>query len=59
MDFQTEKPDSLKNNYLQLMEIPEQISETEIESVLKGIRDFEEGKTHAHEDVRNIYEKYL
>ena len=30
MDFQTEKPDSLKNNYLQLMEIPEQISETEI-----------------------------
>jgi hypothetical protein len=59
MDFQTEKPDSLKNNYLQLMEIPEQISETEIESVLKGIRDFEEGKTHAHEDVRKIYEKYL
>jgi hypothetical protein len=51
------KLEAIKNEYLQQQENHEQISETEIESVLKGIRDFEEGKTHAHEDVRKIYEK--
>ncbi len=59
MDYQTEIPEAIKKDFLQYQECNERISETEIESVLKGIRDFEEGKTHAHEDVRNIYEKYL
>jgi len=59
MEIQTEKPEALKNNYLQQMEVTEQISENERESILRGIRDFEEGKTHAHANVRKIYEKYL
>jgi hypothetical protein len=35
------------------------ISDAEKESVLKGVSDFEKGKIHSHEEVRNIYEKYL
>ncbi len=51
------KLEVIKNDYLQQQENHEQISETERESILRGIRDFKEGKTHAHEDVRKIYEK--
>jgi len=35
------------------------ILDAEKESVLRGISDFEKGKTHSHEEVRSIYEKYL
>jgi hypothetical protein len=59
MVIQTEIPEAIKKNFLQHQELNERISENERESILRGIRDFEEGKTHAHEDVRKIYEKYL
>jgi hypothetical protein len=59
MDFQTEILEAIKKDFLQHQEGNERISENERESVLKGIRDFEEGKTHAHANVRKIYEKYL
>lgn len=31
----------------------------ELESINKGLKDFEEGKTHSHESVRELYGKYL
>jgi predicted transcriptional regulator len=31
----------------------------ELESLNRGLRDFEEGKIHSHETARKIYEKYL
>lgn len=31
----------------------------ELESINRGLKDFEEGKIHSHETVRKLYEKYL
>ncbi|HAQ21606.1 MAG TPA: hypothetical protein DCR40_20610 [Prolixibacteraceae bacterium] len=31
----------------------------ELESINRGLKDFEEGKIHSHESARKIYEKYL
>jgi hypothetical protein len=60
MDSPTiEKLEAIKKDYFQHQEVNNRISENERESILRGVRDFEEGKTHAHEDVRKIYEKYL
>jgi len=36
-----------------------EMSLVEKESVLRGLNDFKEGKTHSHEEARKIYEKYL
>jgi hypothetical protein len=30
-----------------------------MESIKRGLKDFEEGKTHSNETARRIYEKYL
>jgi len=35
------------------------LSIDEIESINQGLKDFEEGRTHSHEVVRKLYEKYL
>ncbi len=31
----------------------------ELESINRGLRDFEEGKIHSNETARKLYEKYL
>ena len=35
------------------------IANEELESINRGLRDFEEGKIHANETARKLYEKYL
>jgi len=35
------------------------ISHDELESINRGLRDFEEGKIHSDETARKLYEKYL
>jgi predicted transcriptional regulator len=35
------------------------LTEVELESIKRGIKDIEEGKVHSHETARNIYEKFL
>jgi len=37
----------------------ETLSQEEIESIEKGLKDLEEGRIHPHETARKIYEKYL
>ena len=36
-----------------------EMTKAEHESILRGLDDFENGKTHTHDEVRRIYEKYL
>lgn len=54
-----EKLRSLMVKHKQNNEMTEKMSVAERESVYRGLKDFEEGKTHSHEEVRKIYEKYL
>lgn len=35
------------------------IANDELESINRGLRDFEEGKIHSNETARKLYEKYL
>jgi predicted RNase H-like HicB family nuclease len=35
------------------------LSHSEIESINQGLKDFEEGKIHSHEEALKIYGKYL
>jgi len=35
------------------------LTDEEIASINQGLKDFEEGRTHSHETVRKLYEKYL
>ncbi|MFP4469199.1 MAG: hypothetical protein ACLFPE_00865 [Bacteroidales bacterium] len=37
----------------------EELSKAEKESIARGLKDFEVGRTHDHEEVRKLYEKYL
>ncbi len=37
----------------------DELSRAEKESIARGLKDFEEGRTHAHEEVKKLYEKYL
>lgn len=43
--------------------IPEEfliaVTTEELESINRGLRDFEEGKIHANETAHKIYERYL
>ncbi|MCF8232153.1 MAG: hypothetical protein K9J27_08190 [Bacteroidales bacterium] len=34
-------------------------TQEELECINRGLKDFEEGKSHSHETARKIYEKYL
>jgi len=37
----------------------DKLSQEEIESINRGLKDIEEGNLQSHESVRKIYEKYL
>lgn len=36
-----------------------EVTTEELESINRGLKDFEEGKIHSHETARKIYGKYL
>ncbi len=36
-----------------------QVTQEEIKSINRGLKDFEQGKIHSHDTARKIYEKYL
>jgi predicted transcriptional regulator len=35
------------------------LKKEELESINRGLKDFEEGRFYSHEEVRNVYEKFL
>ena len=37
----------------------DELSQQELESIDRGIKDIEEGRTHTHESVMKKYDKYL
>lgn len=50
------------NNDLKMYNTEEQpidLAKDELDSINKGLKDFEEGKIHSHETARKLYEKYL
>lgn len=36
-----------------------EVTTEELESIDRGLKDFDEGNFHCHETVQKIYEKYL
>jgi len=49
----------IKEDYSKSEDWWDSLNKEEIESINRGLKDFEEGKTHTHETARKIYEKYL
>jgi predicted transcriptional regulator len=49
----------IKNSHKESEDWWNQLDEEERASIDRGLKDFEEGRTHSHETARNIYEKYL
>ncbi len=59
MIFWDEETDSndLKNYPTDVVAVD--VANDELESINRGLRDFEEGKIHSNETARKLYEKYL
>ena len=49
----------IKEDYIKSREWWDSLQQEEIDSIKKGLKDFEEGNVHDHASVRKIYEKYL
>jgi len=49
----------IKEGYAKSKDWWDTLNQEEIESINKGLKDFEEGRTHSHDIARKIYEKYL
>jgi predicted transcriptional regulator len=49
----------IKNDYSKSKEWWDALNKEEIDSINRGLKDFEEGRVHSHDSARNIYEKYL
>ena len=49
----------IKDNYSKSKDWWDSLKKEELDSINRGLKDFEEGKIHAHETARKIYEKYL
>lgn len=48
-----------KEDYSQSKDWWDTLKKEEIESIHRGLKDFEEGRIHSHDTARKIYEKYL
>ncbi len=49
----------IKEDYSQSKDWWECLKKEEIDSINRGLKDFEEGRIHSHETARKVYEKYL
>jgi hypothetical protein len=49
----------LKSSYYHSKDWWDSLKKEELESIERGLKDMEEGRTHSHETVRSVYEKYL
>ncbi|OYT12090.1 MAG: hypothetical protein B6I19_10345 [Bacteroidetes bacterium 4572_114] len=49
----------IKNDYSTSKDWWFTLKKEEMESIERGLRDFEEGRVHSHETARKVYEKYL
>lgn len=49
----------IKEDYSKSKDWWDTLKQEEIDSINRGLKDFEEGRIHSHETARKIYEKYL
>ncbi|HPK10158.1 MAG TPA: hypothetical protein PK246_07485 [Saprospiraceae bacterium] len=49
----------IKNDYSNSKDWWDSLKKEEIDSINRGLKDIEEGRTHSHETALKIYEKYL
>lgn len=49
----------LKDEYSTSKDWWDALKKEELDSIKRGLKDFEEGRTHSHESARKLYEKYL
>ena len=49
----------IKNDYSNSKDWWDSLKKEEMDSINRGLKDIEEGRTHSHETARKIYEKYL
>lgn len=49
----------IKEDYSKSKEWWDTLKKEEIESINRGLRDFDEGRIHSQETAKKIYEKYL
>ncbi|MBN1925736.1 MAG: hypothetical protein JW798_07870 [Prolixibacteraceae bacterium] len=49
----------IKDDYSKSKDWWDTLKEEEIDSINRGLKDFEEGRVHSHITARKIYEKYL
>jgi hypothetical protein len=54
-----EKIRELKLSYSQSKDWWDSLKKDELESIERGIKDIEEGRTHSNEVAKSIYAKYL
>lgn len=49
----------IKADYIKSGDCWDDIQQEEIESIERGLKDFDEGRVHSHATARKLYEKYL
>lgn len=49
----------IKEDYSKSKDWWDTLKKEEVESINRGLKDFEEGRIHSHDTARKIYEKYL
>jgi predicted transcriptional regulator len=54
-----EKLKSIKEDYSRSRDWWDSLNKEELDSIERGLKDLKEGKVHAHETARKVYEKYL
>lgn len=54
-----DKLSALKNDYSSSTDFWDNLSQAEIDSIERGLADFENGNVHSQEEVKKVYEKYL
>lgn len=57
--FFDDEPDGTESKIYRIEDAPVDVANDELESINRGLRDFEEGKVHSNETARKLYEKYL
>lgn len=54
-----DKLKELKDDYSKSKDWWDTLKKEELDSINKGLKDFEEGRTHSHDTARKIYEKHI
>jgi predicted transcriptional regulator len=49
----------IKADYSKSKAWSDNLNQEELESINRGLKDFEEGRTHSHDTAQKVYEKYL